>query len=119
MIDRDQTLIPSGWDSWGKIKILRETFDCDKTGRGWESDFEVRDQLRRGPPSGDSNVDGSVERAREGGLRNHFEMVIVDFEAEDTLKVSRRSLFSLYTTLELVPTILTFHPHPRPTLCDH
>ncbi|GAA5846235.1 hypothetical protein JCM3766R1_000760 [Sporobolomyces carnicolor] len=86
VIDRDQTLIPSGWDSWGKIKILRETFDCDKTGRGWESDFEVRDQLRRGPPSGDSNVDGSVERAREGGLRNDFEMVIVDFEAEDTLK---------------------------------
>ncbi|KAH6577389.1 hypothetical protein BASA62_000926 [Batrachochytrium salamandrivorans] len=29
MIERDAVLIPSGWDSWGKIKVLRDGFPCE------------------------------------------------------------------------------------------
>ncbi|KZO98132.1 DLIC-domain-containing protein [Calocera viscosa TUFC12733] len=39
-LDRDRILIPVGWDSWGKIKILREDFDVRRWGEGWESDLD-------------------------------------------------------------------------------
>ncbi|KAJ3044642.1 hypothetical protein HDV00_001568 [Rhizophlyctis rosea] len=29
VLDRDTVLVPSGWDSWGKIRVLREGFDCE------------------------------------------------------------------------------------------
>ncbi|KAJ3860429.1 dynein light intermediate chain-domain-containing protein [Lentinula novae-zelandiae] len=38
-LDRDRVLIPSGWDSWGKIAVLRE-FEPTVWGKGWEADLE-------------------------------------------------------------------------------
>lgn len=29
-------MVPSGWDSWGKINVLREGFDPKEVGRLWE-----------------------------------------------------------------------------------
>ncbi|GAA5882815.1 hypothetical protein JCM16303_002472 [Sporobolomyces ruberrimus] len=73
VIDRDQALVPTGWDSWGKIRILREKFDCEKVGEGWEEDLRSR---TRG--EGDEVVDDGAS-----GLRKEYEMVIVDFDSED------------------------------------
>lgn len=28
VVDRDTVLVPAGWDSWGKVHVLNETFDC-------------------------------------------------------------------------------------------
>ena len=28
VVDRDVVFIPSGWDTWGKIKIIHDAFDC-------------------------------------------------------------------------------------------
>ncbi|EJU06359.1 hypothetical protein DACRYDRAFT_45062 [Dacryopinax primogenitus] len=47
-LDRDRILIPVGWDSWGKIKILREDFDVRRWGEGWETDLDSPE----GRPSG-------------------------------------------------------------------
>lgn len=44
--DRDTLLVPAGWDSWGKIKALRESFDCRSITRGWEADCAI-EALRR------------------------------------------------------------------------
>lgn len=44
--DRDTLLVPAGWDSWGKIKALREPFDCRSIAKGWDKDCEV-EKLRR------------------------------------------------------------------------
>ena len=41
-MDREALLVPSGWDSWGKIKVLREGFDPGKTLVGWREDLETR-----------------------------------------------------------------------------
>ncbi|KAJ3776680.1 dynein light intermediate chain-domain-containing protein [Lentinula raphanica] len=38
-LDRDRVVIPSGWDSWGKITVLRE-FEPSVWGEGWEIDLE-------------------------------------------------------------------------------
>lgn len=36
VLDRDALRIPVGWDSWGKISVLREGFDPARIGKAWE-----------------------------------------------------------------------------------
>ncbi|KZT62783.1 hypothetical protein CALCODRAFT_478704 [Calocera cornea HHB12733] len=57
-LDRDRILIPVGWDSWGKIKILREEFDVRRWGEGWESDLD------------------SAEATPAGGAQDWFKEII-------------------------------------------
>ena len=35
VIDRDKVLVPPNWDSWGKIRVLREGFDVEGTSSEW------------------------------------------------------------------------------------
>lgn len=39
-LDRDRIVVPTGWDSWGKITVLREGFDAKAWGEAWENDLE-------------------------------------------------------------------------------
>lgn len=39
-LDRDRIVIPAGWDSWGKIKILRDEFEPVKWSDAWDKDME-------------------------------------------------------------------------------
>lgn len=39
-LDRDRIVVPAGWDSWGKIAVLREGFDAKMWGESWEHDLE-------------------------------------------------------------------------------
>jgi dynein light intermediate chain 1 len=41
MIDRDKILVPSNWDSWGKIRIIREGFDMEGVSTAWS--IEIQD----------------------------------------------------------------------------
>ena len=38
VVERDQVMVPAGWDSIGKIKVLRNGFDCEGVSSGWEYD---------------------------------------------------------------------------------
>ncbi|CAO3634134.1 unnamed protein product [Cunninghamella blakesleeana] len=40
VVERDSVAVPSGWDSWGKIRVLRE-FDCEAVNQGWDADLEA------------------------------------------------------------------------------
>jgi dynein light intermediate chain 1 len=39
VIDRDTVFVPSGWDSWGKIRVLRDGFDVEGVCTGWSVDL--------------------------------------------------------------------------------
>jgi len=39
-LDRDRVLVPTGWDSWGKIAVLRDGFDAKVWGEAWERDLD-------------------------------------------------------------------------------
>ncbi|KAG1055785.1 hypothetical protein G6F43_002277 [Rhizopus delemar] len=41
VIERDVALVPSGWDSWGKLRVLREGFDCEAVNDGWDADMDA------------------------------------------------------------------------------
>lgn len=38
-MDRDRVFVPSGWDSWGKIRVLRDGFDVEGVCEGWSVDL--------------------------------------------------------------------------------
>lgn len=40
-MDRDKVLVPPNWDSWGKIRVLREGFDVEGTSSGWSTDIQT------------------------------------------------------------------------------
>ncbi|KAH9214011.1 dynein light intermediate chain-domain-containing protein [Leptodontidium sp. 2 PMI_412] len=40
VIDRDKVLVPPNWDSWGKIRVLRDGFDVEAINKGWSVDIE-------------------------------------------------------------------------------
>ncbi|KAI0732781.1 dynein light intermediate chain-domain-containing protein [Fomitopsis betulina] len=42
-LDRDRIVVPVGWDSWGKISVLRDGFDAKAWGDAWERDLEHDD----------------------------------------------------------------------------
>lgn len=43
VVERDQVMVPAGWDSFGKIKVLRNGFDCEGVAQGWELDEQTRE----------------------------------------------------------------------------
>ncbi|KAK9680467.1 hypothetical protein K7432_015925, partial [Basidiobolus ranarum] len=43
VVERDLVIVPSGWDSWGKIKVLRDGFDCELVSKGFEKDLHVEE----------------------------------------------------------------------------
>lgn len=63
VVERDSVLVPAGWDSWGKLRVLREGFDCDSVHQGWDSD-----------------MDAVADRQQPGfhGARGSYEEVIIN-----------------------------------------
>ncbi|KAI0597222.1 dynein light intermediate chain-domain-containing protein [Biscogniauxia sp. FL1348] len=40
VIDRDKIVVPPNWDSWGKIRVLRDGFDVESVSEGWSIDID-------------------------------------------------------------------------------
>ncbi|KAH7409772.1 dynein [Phaeosphaeria sp. MPI-PUGE-AT-0046c] len=55
--DRDRVVVPPNWDSWAKIRILRDGFDVEGVSSQWEVDIEIPRHMRptdaQAPPSGE------------------------------------------------------------------
>ncbi|KAL9079425.1 MAG: hypothetical protein Q9157_001679 [Trypethelium eluteriae] len=62
VIDRDKVLIPPNWDSWGKIRVLREGFEVESLSSAWS--LEIQD-----PPN------ASADREDEATKENEFDVV--------------------------------------------
>lgn len=68
VIDRDKVAVPPNWDSWGKIRVLREGFDVEAVSEGWSIDLETKF-----PPPG-------RKQAIENGTANDDEYDIDGYE---------------------------------------
>ncbi|KAF8655336.1 hypothetical protein AX16_003109 [Volvariella volvacea WC 439] len=51
-LDRDRVVVPAGWDSWGKITVMRDGFDPKMWGEAWEKDLDPELQGNDGPVGG-------------------------------------------------------------------
>ncbi|TLD21925.1 hypothetical protein PspLS_08220 [Pyricularia sp. CBS 133598] len=59
VIDRDKIVVPPNWDSWGKIRVLRDGFDVEMVSEGWSIDLDQpfpRESART--PNGDGLHEG-------------------------------------------------------------
>lgn len=106
VIDRDKVAVPPNWDSWSKIRVLREGFDVEAVSEGWSIDLECKF-----PPPG-RNIDPSTENGAAADVEydaDGYEVVpgsaVTTFEASvrnpslDALQMAGRDTHS--TTLEV------------------
>lgn len=40
VIERDKVVVPPNWDSWSKIRVLRDGFDVETVSNGWSIDLD-------------------------------------------------------------------------------
>lgn len=86
VVDRDQVLVPAGWDSWGKIRILRDRYDAEIVGKGWEADMESeRVRLQGDAEATDGAASGE---AKVAGAQKMYEEFIVDLDEDDPVGFS-------------------------------
>ncbi|KAG0251156.1 hypothetical protein BG011_007807 [Mortierella polycephala] len=71
VVERDQVMVPAGWDSIGKIKVLRNGFDCESVAEGWDLDEKAE-------PSADGAAAEASELTNVVGARKVYEEVIVN-----------------------------------------
>ncbi|SGY37841.1 BQ5605_C003g01898 [Microbotryum silenes-dioicae] len=66
VVDREEVLVPSGWDSWGKIRVLRDRFDPEAFSRAWDDDVRS----------------GLGEVSTRGGAVAMYEDIVVDVDED-------------------------------------
>ncbi|TVY20967.1 Cytoplasmic dynein 1 light intermediate chain 2 [Lachnellula arida] len=77
VIDRDKVVVPPNWDSWGKIRVLRDGFDVEAISNGWSVDIEESFELI---PGGNTNGEAPEINSskRSGGAVEAYEETIRD-----------------------------------------
>ncbi|KAK3372161.1 dynein light intermediate chain-domain-containing protein [Podospora didyma] len=114
VIDRDKIVVPPNWDSWGKIRVLREGFDVELVSEGWAVDLAQpfpRPQSQALVTNGDAGtvaVDGDQQNGDhhqhedegepEGSTVALYESAVQD-PTMDALQIAGRTTHS--TTLEI------------------
>lgn len=63
VIDRDKILVPPNWDSWGKIRVLRDGFDVEAVSRGWSLDIEEK-EINNNQPTKDDEAHDKIESSQ-------------------------------------------------------
>lgn len=59
--DRDRVLVPPNWDSWAKIRILRDGFDVEGVSEKWSVDIARKPQQMKPVTNGEAPVDGEEQ----------------------------------------------------------
>ncbi|KAL2136559.1 hypothetical protein VTI74DRAFT_3104 [Chaetomium olivicolor] len=108
VIDRDKIVVPPNWDSWGKIRVLREGFDVDQVSQGWSIDLDQH--FPSAQPSGataeNGQVDGDDERPipdPEGSTVALYEDSVQD-PSMDALQLAGRNSHSTELEVETIDT---------------
>lgn len=65
VVDRDKVLIPPNWDSWGKIRILKEGFDIETIATAWSVEIQDQPDLEYDPSTAVKQVAAVSEPPKE------------------------------------------------------
>ena len=110
VIDRDKILVPPNWDSWGKIRVLREGFDMELVSNGWSTDLDQHLPTSNGvvgngaTPNGDSHADADGEVSDpEGSTVVLYESSVQD-PAMDALALASQNSHSTKLEVETTDT---------------
>jgi len=103
IIDRDKILVPPNWDSWGKIRILKEGFDPEAVGDAWS--IEIQESPGQSP---DFSTGNTTSPDQDGG--SEAESAVSVFEATLRNPSDSRPAFQPRTGDEIVtvPSVQEF-----------
>ncbi len=87
VIDRDKTLVPPNWDSWGKIRVLREGFDVEGTSSGWSIDIETSISAAANGDTVANDADPNSTTSPEGTVLSTYESTIPDPHAYSSSQI--------------------------------
>jgi len=84
VIDRDKIVVPPNWDSWGKIRVLREGFDVEDVSNGWSIDLNHyqrpptpgRKHHLDGEANGHTNGNGGIHPGEDEDEEGHEEEIV-------------------------------------------
>ncbi|EGS22626.1 putative motor protein [Thermochaetoides thermophila DSM 1495] len=116
VIERDKIVVPPNWDSWGKIRVLREGFDVERVSNGWSVDLDqpyplirsINGTAANGEDGQINGEDGStlVEEALpdpEGSTVVLYEEAVQD-PTMDALQLAGRNTHSTHLEVETIDT---------------
>ncbi|KAK0612541.1 dynein light intermediate chain-domain-containing protein [Bombardia bombarda] len=118
VIDRDKICVPPNWDSWGKVRVLREGFDVELVSNGWTIDLDQpsppaqrdptthgeNDQTNDNANETDSEEeDGDVDADPEGSTVALYESAVQD-PTMDALQIAGRTSHSTELEVETAQT---------------
>ena len=87
IFDRDKILVPPNWDSWGKIRILKDGLDIEAISNGWSIDIDIKHKVAITGLLGNDDKEEDEESASGQGAVHAYEKVIRD-PSLDTLQAS-------------------------------
>jgi dynein light intermediate chain 1 len=61
--DRDRVLVPPNWDSWAKIRILRDGFDVEGVSEKWSVDIDNIPQQTKAVTNGEAPAAGEEQQS--------------------------------------------------------
>jgi dynein light intermediate chain 1 len=87
VIDRDKILVPANWDSWGKIRIIREGFDMEGVSTAWSIEIQdAPEALDFARPVENTAQGGNIAAEEDGrSAVTVFEQTIQDPRRERTV----------------------------------
>jgi len=103
VIDRDKILVLPNWDSWGKIRVLRDGFDVEAVSNGWAVDLD------QAFPTAKSNGLLSLENDTTNAADNEESVVnMYESEVQDSSLDALQMAQNLQDTSKLeVPSVDT------------
>ena len=107
VVDREKILIPPNWDTWGKIRVLRDGFDVERVSSSWSIDIQpTPSSLINHGTNFDTfeNLDQKVlqnEQTDEGVPLPSYEEIIKDPRKDTTIPASTSTL---HLEVETLPT---------------
>ncbi|WVQ94127.1 hypothetical protein IAU59_001205 [Kwoniella sp. CBS 9459] len=87
VLDRDAVMVPSGWDSWGKINVLREGFDPARVGKAWAASLSRKTEGEEGQDEQESLEDiwvGMIPDTERGPKPTNGNAIASTVEPEQT-----------------------------------
>ncbi|KIV91369.1 hypothetical protein PV10_05914 [Exophiala mesophila] len=90
IVERDKILIPPNWDSWGKIRLLNETFDPESVSNAWSVEIQAPPEqtldldILSSSPTSTTRPDGasnSPDGAQQNTSTEKTESAVQTFEA--------------------------------------
>ncbi len=106
VIDRDKIVVPPNWDSWGKIRVLREGFDVELASNGWTIDLDQPPRPSQPDSTGNASENGETNDGSEdpeGSTVTLYESAVAD-PTMDALQLAGRTNHSTKLEVETTET---------------